>query len=71
MLSRYASQVSAADTAPHLRAIANRADEMVALVSQARAANPPRPVVDVQLEYGQKSLDALKERRAVAAVCRR
>lgn len=70
-LSRYASQVSAADIAPHLRVIADRARDMVGLVSQTRAAKPPRPVVDVQLEYGQQSLDILKEQRAVAAACQR
>ncbi len=70
-LARYASQVSASDVAPHLRTIADRAHDMVALVSQARAAKPSRPLIDVQSDYGKKTLDILNEQHALSAVCRR
>ncbi|BBN50754.1 hypothetical protein [Mycobacterium avium] len=68
-LSRLAGQVSAADIAPHLRAIADRARDGISLVAQARSAPPPRPVMDLQLAYGQDMLSIMDEENALTAAC--
>lgn len=68
-LSRLAGQVSAADIAPHLRAIADRARDGVALVAQARSAPPPRPINELQTAYGQDMLAIVDEDRPLIAAC--
>ncbi|WP_211285733.1 hypothetical protein, partial [Mycobacterium timonense] len=69
-LSRMAAgQVSAVDIAPHLRAIADRAREGLSLVAQARNAPPPRPVMELQLAYGQDMWSILDEENALTAAC--
>lgn len=70
-LSRSAAQASAADIAPHLRAMADRARDAVSLVAQARTSPPPRPVINLQTAYGQDVLAIMHEEQALTAACHR
>lgn len=69
-LSGFAAQVSAPDIAPHLRAIADRARDATSLVAQARTSPPPRPVIDLQMAYGQDMLAIIDQEHFLTAACR-
>ncbi|OBG70982.1 MULTISPECIES: hypothetical protein [unclassified Mycobacterium] len=68
-LSHLAGQASSADIAPHLRAIAERARDGASLVAQSRSAPPPRPVIELQVAYGQDMLPIFDEENALTAAC--
>lgn len=68
-VSRLADQVSAADIAPHIRNIADRAHTAVSLVTQARSAPPPKPVIDVQIAYAQNASAIIDAEHPLTAAC--
>lgn len=68
-VSRFADQVSAADIAPHIRIIADRAHAAVSLVTQARTTPPPKPVIDVQIAYAQNASAIIDAEHPLTAAC--
>lgn len=69
-LSGFAAQVSAPDIAPHVRTIADRGRDATSLVAQARTSPPPRPVIDLQMAYGQDMLAVVDQEHFLTGACR-